>query len=175
MTICGYAMRLVRSLQLVNVRLLALTLKRFFNTLKSKPVSVNQTIRIVHQYENLFRIVRWSTRTGGLNMTALGREMMVKIPVGEIWIVEYMQASRTTGSNAEFDGFYVRLAGTSSDYVISPQSAAAIVRARRGIDFGENWWFYPGDTLYANVSTEYASEYGEGYILRRVLRVGDDY
>ena len=162
-------------MQLANVRLLALTLKRFFNTVKSRPVSVNRTIRIVHEYQNLFRISEWKTVTSNIAMHALGRRIFLTIPKGEIWVVEYMQASRTVGTVAEFDGFYYQAKGASDQYVLAPHTAASIIRARRGVDYGNNWWLFPGDMLFANVSTEAAAELGSAYLLRRVLRVGDDY
>ena len=162
-------------MQLVNVRLLALTLKRFFNTLKSKPVSVNQTIRIVHPYENLFRLSEYITADGHIDMGTAGRKPIVVIPPGEIWIIEYMQVSRTTGAVGEFVAFYNLLKGAVESRVVVNVNTAPIIRAWRGISYGQDYWFYPGDTLETYVGTGNAGDKGTGYLMRRVLRVGDDY
>ena len=157
------------------IRLLAIRLKRFFNTIAVLPVRVLTAFRVVVPYENaLHRIEHWQGVADAILCDAIGTKEIIIVPVGEIWIPEFIRVTLSTGTTARFDVLYVvRKDSTEPVFMDSQTAATTVVFTREAI--GVNQWLYPGDMLKINVSTNFAGDKGTAQIQRRILRVGDDF
>ena len=159
------------------IRLLATSLKRFFNTIAVLPVRVLTAFRIVVPYENaLHRLLEFKTGNNALDFGTTGFKLIKKIPVGEIWIPEWMNVYMSTGSTARFDKFVVQRKGGTAGFSMGPViTATANINWYRGLQYPVNMWLYPGDQLSVNVSTGNAGDMGICAMFFRRIRVGDDY
>ncbi len=161
----------------MDIRDLAERVRRFFAVKNVLPIYCNNKISLVTQYENaVARLEEFYTGADFLDMTATGPKLIKVIPEGEIWIPEKMRATRTSGAAAEFNAFQVQLKNKSTYHGFGASvTAAATVDFYRGVQYPATLWLYPGDSIYANVSTSDAGDYGGAYVIFRRLKVGDDY
>lgn len=162
----------------VKIRLLAVMLKRFFNTLTVLPVKVLTAFRIIVPYENaLHRLVLWTTGVDAIDFATSGGKIFCKVPVGQIWIPESFYGYITTGTTARITQFKILRARGYQGYCLvhEPVAPAQLFTVYRGIDFSTHQWLYSGDQLILQVSTGNAGDKGAVDMQIRVLRVGDDF
>ena len=160
-----------------NIRLLAIKLKRFFNTLAVLPVRVLTAFRVVVPYENaLHRVEIWESGDDAIDCATTGDKLIKKVPDGEIWIPEHFQSSLSTGTTAKLEQIKIKRKGEGDSLGWHVKVTAAVsFGIFRGTDFGVNMWAYPRDEFYLVVQTSNAGDKARVKMQVRILRVGDDF
>ncbi len=159
------------------VRELDETFRDFYGIDRIVPTRADPSLKIVAQYENaLNRIQEKKTPADFIDMGSNGAKLAFKVPEGEIWIVEAFHPLITTGSTAVFNTIKKEVKGGSVSYgFMALSTPATSLNLYRQIHYSDTIWFYPGDVIYANVSTGSAGDKGQLIIFLRILKVGDAY
>jgi hypothetical protein len=130
-------------------------------------------------YFDLFEPELWEGETDDLDMTATGLKLAFTVPEDEIWIPEQITVFRTSGAVAKFSGLQWAEESGSQTMVYTPVrtglSSLNFFRGGDGEDGGlsPNWYLFPKNEIYAEVSTADAGDFGAIRVVRRVIKIGD--
>jgi hypothetical protein len=164
----------------INVRNITLYIKRFFNIeQKIKDLLFMPYLIPSMEYFDFFEPELWEGETDDLDMTGTGLKLAFTVPEDEIWIPEQITIFRTTGAVARFSGLQWADKEGGQTMVYTPVrgglSSLNFFRGGDGEDGGlsPDWYLFPNNVIYAEVSTADAGDFGAIRVVRRVIKIGD--
>ncbi len=162
---------------IIKSRILNEAFYRFFGLDDPQVLTAHRAIQVTTELHGA--ITRTEEQRTGDNYYAAnpaGNKLLWRVPHGEMWLPEMLTTYLTTGTTARMDNFMVLLEGYATQHEYGRALTPAVdITMFRGIDFSKDWYLYPGDLIYARVSTGNAGDLGAADMVYRKLRVADDF